>query len=252
MLHDSGEGRVAPAAPSSFLTLLLVRHGETTYNAQDRYQGQRDVPLSEVGQAQAARLGRRLAAAYQQEVAGSATLSPRQLPGPPVAVYASDLGRARETAEIVVREALDGGGALPVTTLPALRERSFGVWEGRTGAEIRVRFARGEDAPGGETWAEVWERMSNALATIWLAHAVQSMSEATSPTTVLVVGHGGSLRAWVCRALGVGEEFVRRFRLDNASLSIVELWDAGNGDALALEGRVALLNDTSHLAPPPA
>lgn len=213
------------------LTLLLVRHGETPYNAENRYQGQRDVPLSDVGRVQAVRLGTRLGAARAAH--GSARAHPR-FPGPPVTVYTSDLRRASETADLIVAEM--SAVAPPIHALPTLRERDFGAWEGLTREEIRARFAGETEPREAESWTVVWERMNGALAGIYRSHAPNDI--------VLVVGHGGSLRAFLCHALGVGHEHVHRFRLDNASLSIIELWGASleNG-----EGRVVLLNDTAHL-----
>ncbi len=227
------------------ITLLLVRHGQTVYNAEGRYQGQRDIPLSSHGRWQAQRLGERLAAAYRQTTAAPAGTGHSQpLPGPPVTAYASDLGRAAETAALIadtLTRRTDGSSAaaLPVISLPLLRERSFGAWEGLSIQEIKERFPEHQEPEGGETWPEVWTRMDAAFHTIWQQHTSRP-----EPSVILVVGHGGSLRAFLCRALGVGHSHVRRFRLDNASLSIAEFW---GGDPDTVEGRVALLNDTAHL-----
>lgn len=226
------------------ITLLLVRHGQTAYNAEGRYQGQRDIPLSTHGRWQAQRLGDRLAAAYQESTgpAGGTTGHSRPLPGPPVAAYASDLGRAAETAAVIadtLTRRTGNAAPLPVLSLPLLRERSFGAWEGLSIEEIKARFPEHQEPEGGETWPEVWTRMDAAFQTIWHEH-----NSPVEPSVVLVVGHGGSLRAFLCRALGVGHSHVRRFRLDNASLSLAEFWGS---DPQTVEGRVALLNDTAHL-----
>src|SRR5690242_8696605 len=93
-------------------TLLLVRHGETDWNAEGRLQGQTDRPLNEYGRRQARELAERLA--------GDGV----------VAIYASDLSRAKETAEIV-----GGRLGLPVVVDPDLRERNWGTWEGLTPRE---------------------------------------------------------------------------------------------------------------------
>lgn len=214
------------------LTLLLVRHGETIYNAESRYQGQQDIPLSETGRAQARRLGERLARVW--------SLPRPPLPGPPIAVYASDLGRAAETAALVAPD-------LPARSLADLRERDFGAWEGLTASEIRARFPGHAEPENGEAWQAVWTRMNRALGAIWDEHARPATGDpAQPPPVVLVVGHGGSLRAFVCRALGVGHEHIRRFRLDNTCLSIAEFWGPSLEQS---QGRIALLNDTAHLAP---
>ena len=137
--------------------LLLVRHGETDWNADGRLQGQTDRPLSDFGRQQARRLADELATEEFE------------------AIYSSDLGRARETAEIV--------GArleLPVALDPDLREKDWGTWEGLTAVERdHVEFA-------GETTEAHQERMLRALQRISERHPGDG--------SVLVVTHGGSMR----------------------------------------------------------
>src|SRR5438128_960886 len=110
-------------------TLLLVRHGETDWNADGRLQGHTDWPLNEYGRTQAKKLA-------------------EQLDGDGVAaIYASDLSRARETAEI-----LGGRLGLAVVVDADLREKNWGTWEGLTSDErLRVEFE-------GETTEEHRER----------------------------------------------------------------------------------------------
>jgi broad specificity phosphatase PhoE len=220
------------------LTLILVRHGETAFNAEGRIQGHRDVPLSDAGREQARRLGRRLAASWRH--------TPPLLPGPPAAAYSSDLSRAAETATLALA-ALDAP-APPLVTTPALRERSFGDWQGLTTGEIRTRREAGEaDPPGGETEAQVWDRMTGALARIAAEHAAAPSGDG-SPAVVLVFGHGGSLRSLLARAVGGGQEAARAFRLENTALSVIEFSpDAHHTGKTA--GRAVLLNDTAHLLP---
>ena len=98
------------------LRLILVRHGETEWNAQRRYQGHSDVPLSALGRRQAARAAERLAALKID------------------AVYTSDLGRALETAEIIAEQR-----GLEVCAEPRLRELNFGVFEGLTFDEAQAQ-----------------------------------------------------------------------------------------------------------------
>lgn len=155
-------------------TLLLVRHGETDWNAARRWQGHADRPLTERGREQARQL-----AAELEDVA---------------AVYASDLSRARETAEIV-------GGALglPVTTRRDLREVDVGPFEGLTREEVDRQFPdaarlaeeRGWGWEGGETPGHMAERVFAALREIADAHAGER---------VLVVLHGGNIRAVLAAA----------------------------------------------------
>jgi 2,3-bisphosphoglycerate-dependent phosphoglycerate mutase len=137
-------------------TFLLVRHGETDWNAEGRLQGHTDRPLNEYGRRQARELAEQLA---DEQVD---------------AIYASDLARARETAEIVGARL-----GLPVRLDPDLREKNWGTWEGLTGDErVHVELV-------GESTEEHRDRMMRALERIASAHPAGR---------VVVVSHGGSLR----------------------------------------------------------
>ena len=145
--------------------LLLVRHGETDWNAEGRLQGHTDRPLSEYGRGQARRL--------------ADDLETEELE----AIYASDLARARETAEIVGERL-----GLPVALDPDLREKDWGNWEGLTAVERdRVEFV-------GESTEEHAGRMVRALH--WIAERHPS-------GRVLVVTHGGSMRRVQTEVLGL-------------------------------------------------
>jgi len=147
-------------------TLLLVRHGETDWNADGRLQGQTDRPLSDFGRNQA----RRLAGELESEEID--------------AIYSSDLSRARETAEIVGERL-----GLPVALDPDLREKDWGNWEGLTAVERdRVEFV-------GESTEAHQERMLRALRRISHDHPGSGC--------VLVVTHGGSMRRVQVAALGI-------------------------------------------------
>jgi len=153
--------------------LLLVRHGQSAWNAESRWQGQADPPLSPLGEAQAAEAATRL-----DGVAFTA-------------VFASDLVRARRTAEIIA-------GALglgPVRVDPDLREIDVGDWTGLTREEIRAGWpgmladwseGRVPSTPGGETRAHLAERAQAALARVAAA--------AEPGDRVLVVSHGALIR----------------------------------------------------------
>lgn len=146
-------------------TLLLVRHGETDWNADGRLQGQTDRPLSEFGRRQAVQLANELA---DEEFD---------------AIYASDLSRASETAQIVGERL-----GLPVEIDPDLREKNWGTWEGLTTVERdRVEFV-------GESTEAHRERMLRALRRIAERHP--------DGGRVLVVTHGGSMRRVQTAALG--------------------------------------------------
>lgn len=146
-------------------TLLLVRHGETDWNADGRLQGQTDRPLNEYGRRQARQLADELAGEEFE------------------AIYASDLSRARETAEIVGERL-----GLSVALDPDLREKDWGTWEGLTPVERdRVEFV-------GESTEAHQERMLRALGRISERHP--------DGGRVLVVTHGGSVRRVQTAALG--------------------------------------------------
>lgn len=155
--------------------LLLLRHGQSIWNAEERWQGWADPPLSP--------LGVRQAAAAARWLAGS---------GEPFAVVAcSDLVRARRTAEIVA----EGLGLAPVAVDPGLRERDVGDWTGLTTAEIARRWpeelvawraGRSQSTPGGEAEPAFVARLLAGLARL-------AAGPATGPA--VVVTHGGAIRA---------------------------------------------------------
>ncbi len=160
--------------------IILARHGETDWNLERRWQGHSDRALNETGRAQAEELAERLA-------------------GEPIAaVYSSDLVRAHETARIVAaRKDLD------VIVDPDLREIDIGVWSGLTMEEIEARFP--DDVQhwrdtgvalnrGGETSDQLHERVLRAAHRIAAAHPREQ---------VLVVSHGGALRALALHAQAI-------------------------------------------------
>jgi probable phosphoglycerate mutase len=146
-------------------TLLLVRHGETDWNAAGRLQGHTDRPLNEYGRRQARELADRLA--------GDGI----------AAVYASDLSRARETAEIIGARL-----GLEVVVDPDLREKDWGSWEGLTADERAIVEFEGESTEAHR------ERVLRAVHRIVEAHPGER---------VAVVTHGGSLRRIQAAVSGV-------------------------------------------------
>jgi 2,3-bisphosphoglycerate-dependent phosphoglycerate mutase len=163
-------------------TLLLVRHGETDWNRDGRWQGQSDTQLNDVGRAQARELADRLS---DVDV-----------------VYSSDLARARETAA-VASERL----GLEVRVEPRLRERAFGAWEGLTTDEIEADFAEqhqrwkageGFGAEDAEPFDVFAARVQSVLDDILERHPGER---------VLIVAHGGTIR--VIHALASGLDYVR-------------------------------------------
>jgi alpha-ribazole phosphatase len=196
--------------------LLLVRHGDTESNSAERYWGSTDVKLSHAGFRQAEKLRNRLDTERID------------------AIYSSNLSRASTTAEIIATS-----HQLDVITCTELREINFGELEGLTFNEINRLYPEvtelwlqrgpGLQYPGGESVAEFNSRVRQFMDR--LKHAPQG--------TILVVAHSGSLRSLMCQLLGVGPEHQWQFRLDLASLSILETYPTG--------AILNLLNDVSHL-----
>jgi alpha-ribazole phosphatase len=156
----------------------LVRHGETDWNRQGRYQGQADPPLNANGFTQAQRIADRF---VDESIAG---------------IFSSDLQRARQTARII-SETLQ----LPINVDNRLREISLGKWEGMLINDIIAQFPlewqqRQEDplhahAPGGECLLQVAER-------VWAA--ADQISEKYANQSVVIVSHGMALTTLLCRA----------------------------------------------------
>lgn len=185
--------------------LVLVRHGETAWNAEQRIQGQLDIPLNERGLWQAERAGRALADEGLQ------------------AIYSSDLQRASATAAALARHT-----GLPVQTDAALRERAFGHFEGATFREIEERWP--EDAarwrrrepdfgPGdGETLSAFYARSSAVALRLAARHPGQ---------TLALVAHGGVLDCLYRAATRIALDAPRTWQIGNASINRVLYSDGG-------------------------
>jgi glucosyl-3-phosphoglycerate phosphatase len=172
---------------------VLWRHGQTTYNAERRFQGQSDIPLNDVGREQARRAAPYLAAMR------------------PDAIFSSDLSRASETASVLAR--LTG---LPVQLDKDLRERSGGSWEGKTAEEIRAEFpdAFASWAPAdGESAEAVADRSSAAMERI--ADSLPGGSVA------VVVSHGGALGFGAARLLGIPDDLRALGPFGNCCWSVI-------------------------------
>ena len=204
--HDAGLTRI-----------VAVRHGETVWNAEMRMQGQLDTALSARGRWQA----RRAAAALAHESFD--------------AVFASDLARAFDTATAIV-----AGRPLQITTDAGLRERSFGIFQGSTYAEIDERWPaeaarwRAHDPDfgpeGGETFRDFSERTVAAVTAIARSQAGRS---------ILIVSHGGVLDCLYRAASRIGLDEPRSWQLGNAAINRL-LWTP---QGFTLVG----WSDTSHL-----
>ncbi|MDB5801025.1 MAG: Phosphoglycerate mutase [Rhodocyclales bacterium] len=194
-----------------------MRHGETDWNVERRLQGHEDIPLNATGVLQARALAAALSAARFD------------------AIYSSDLTRALHTAEQVGTRL-----GVPVTVLPAIRERNFGVFQGLTRHEAELRFpemqakvtSREPDfiPPEGESLRQCFERIARVL---------DSLADSHDGQTILLIAHGGVLDAARRFVTGMPLNAPRDFELGNAALN----WLARVDGLWALEN----WNDQEHL-----
>jgi broad specificity phosphatase PhoE len=180
-------------------TIFLARHGESDWNVEKRFQGHTDRPLTERGRDQAHALADLVAAEKID------------------AVYTSPLSRARETADIIAARA----GLDPVV-LPGLREVDTGSWSGLSRADVEARFPEGfaRWRSGGSGWedGETYEQMAERVI-----GALRTIAEGHPDGRVLVISHGGPIRAIHAAAEGVAIDDYRRLKPvePNARLSAV-------------------------------
>lgn len=185
------------------MRILLLRHAETDWNRERRYQGWRDIPLSPTGREQAESAGRLLAAS------------------PLAAVWSSPLARARETAALIAAP-----HTLAVREADAFKEMGFGDWEGLTRDEVRERFPDAHRAwaetpheaawPGAEALGVVRAR---ALA------GLEALREAHQGQTVCLVSHGITSRILILEALGLGLDRLWSLQLSPTGISELEFRD---------------------------
>lgn len=199
--------------------VILVRHGQTLWNALGKYQGHTDVPLNEVGIEQARKVAKRLA---------GENIS---------AVYASDLSRAKDTAKIIAQK-----HGLEVETDKKLREMNFGLWEGKTYNQIQEEYPQLVKVwisdpqllqiPQGETFSQVQLRAIRALKEIIRRHNINE--------TIVVVAHGLTIISIICAVLEIDLKNMWKIKQGNTGISIIEFYDNN--------GILTLFNDTHHLS----
>ncbi|MEJ8543990.1 histidine phosphatase family protein [Brevibacillus borstelensis] len=187
--------------------IYLVRHGETDWNLARRIQGHSDIALNELGRRQAQKVGVR----FRGETIH--------------AVYASDLTRARDTAQCIAENV-----GCAVSTLSALRERCYGEWEGLTYEEIKVRFANADEtACGIETFEKMQQRAAKALAELADRHAGQA---------IVVVSHGGLINSFL-HHVTCGQQGTGITRIDNTGINVFHCEER--------QWKVVTVNNTDHL-----
>jgi 2,3-bisphosphoglycerate-dependent phosphoglycerate mutase len=212
---DTADEHDRTLAPSR---LLLVRHGESTWNADRRIQGQLDPPLTERGLAQAQEVAERFTGHRLERL------------------YCSDLVRARQTAEVIGAAV----GLEPVLE-PGLREIALGAWEGRTREELMEeypelweRWSREPDwdiVPGGEGAAPFARRVNATLARLRERHPAGD---------VLCVSHGGVIQVAVLDVVGRASRGMFPFLIENCSMTVIQ--------RTARRTVVTAVNDTCHLS----
>jgi 2,3-bisphosphoglycerate-dependent phosphoglycerate mutase len=187
-----------PTTPTT--TLMIIRHGETEWNRDLRFQGHGDSPLTEIGRTQAQALGRRLAGAAIDRL------------------ICSDLGRARETAGY-----LAAATGLDMDTDARLRERHYGPFEGLTLAEIKAKHPdiyarfRTDDPdfvlPGGESHRQHYQRNVAFLKAFVNSHP---------GTTAALVAHGGVLDSVFRFLARMPLDQPRCYLVPNTSLTVIK------------------------------
>lgn len=194
-----------------------MRHGQTSWNQEGKYQGHSDISLNERGIKQGNLVAKRLA---NEKIS---------------AIYSSDLLRAQQTAEAIAEY-----HGLSVITKPEFREINFGIWEGLTYQEIMEDWSEiltamyskpGEiGPPQGESFQVVKQRVTRSLQECIAEHQEQ---------TIVLVSHGGTMRVLLCAALGIGLDKMWSMRQDSSAINIIEYIDN--------RPVVALVNDTWHV-----
>jgi len=184
------------------IRLLLVRHGETNWNREGRFQGQIDVPLNEHGRQQAQQAGE-----FLKTVKIDAAVT-------------SSMARPRETAELILKH----HSGIDLQQRDDLREISHGTWEGKLESEIRAEYGdlleqwqsapETVQMPEGENLADVWKRA--------IAGWQDIVNSAQPGTTTLVVAHDAINKAILCHVAGVGPESFWNFKQGNGAVSVID------------------------------
>ncbi|MEO1591256.1 MAG: histidine phosphatase family protein [Cyanobacteria bacterium J06632_22] len=206
--------------------LLLVRHGETNWNRDKRFQGQIDIPLNENGHAQAAQ-----AAEFLKEIPIDAALS-------------SSMLRPKETAAGILKYHPD----ISLAVSDELREIGHGLWEGKLEHEIEAGYPgllaqwqtqpETVQMPEGENLQQVWDRATAA----WDALVAQ-YSGADTPPTILVVAHDAVNKSILAHVTGLGPSAFWQFKQGNGAVSVIDYPDGSGSQPM-----LSAANITTHLS----
>ncbi len=200
--------------------LIIVRHGRTAWNKDVRFRGAVDIPLDDVGLAQAQATAKAVHTRWPEAVA----------------IYSSPLPRARQTAAPIA-----AAFNLPIQNHPGLSDLSYGDWTGCTPEEVRSRhpemyqlwLARPQDVrfSSGDSLAQMQERQVQMLQEVLAAHDGQH---------VILVSHQLVIRVLLCTLLDIGLEKLSRLGQDTAAINLARYRNR--------RGSVITMNDTCHLA----
>ncbi len=198
--------------------IYFIRHGETVWNTERRYQGWTDIELSPVGLKQSELLGERFKNIKIDKI------------------YVSPLKRARQTAEPMAKVL----GIEPIIS-ESFKEINFGEWEGGTVDELKEKY--GDDFikffenpafypfPGDGSFKNVEKRMAQGLEKILVEDKGKSIA---------IVSHGGLLKILFLYIMGLPGDFYRKVWIDNTAISLIEIFDNG-------KPRLRTFNDIAHL-----
>ncbi|MEM9484012.1 MAG: histidine phosphatase family protein [Cyanobacteria bacterium P01_F01_bin.116] len=228
MNSTSHTGDPLPALRTGFKgpRLLLVRHGETEWNRESRFQGQIDIPLNDNGRAQAAQAGDFLKAVSIDGAVSSSMMRPK------------------ETAEIILKQHPE----VTLAVTEGLWEISHGQWEGKFEHEIEVGFPgmletwqtqpETVQMPDGENLQNVWDRAVKAWDEI-----VTQYSQQETPKTVLVVAHDAINKSILCHVTGLGPDAFWQFKQGNGAVSVIDYPDGAGSEPM-----LSAANITAHLS----
>jgi broad specificity phosphatase PhoE len=199
-------------------TIILIRHGQTAWNREERFRGQADIPLNDIGIEQAKTTAERIARQYR-----------------PAAIYASPLQRTMKTAQIIAHPL-----NLSVIHHPDLLDIHYGSFAGLTGEEARAQWPKiytgWLTTPGSVTFPD---GESLSVLRIRVERFMREMSASHTDETIATVGHTVANRVILLSALGLDDNRLWDLGQDNCAINLLE-YDNGRW-------RVLSINDTGHL-----
>ena len=218
---------IPPVRPShNGPRLLMVRHGETNWNKESRFQGIKDIPLNDNGRSQGRKAG-----AFLQDVQIDFAIS-------------SSMLRPKETAEIILQHHPD----VPLSTVPELIEICHGLWEGMLETEIQTDYRdllqqwkdkpETVQMPEGENLQQVWDRGVAAWNKIVAEH-----SNTETPQTGLIVAHDAINKVILCHLLGLEPKNFWNIKQGNCAVSVIDYPQGASGKPV-----LQAINITTHLS----